>query len=523
MRIGSRSIRRVILLVAVVGSFASAQGVSPAPSPDTEVTAIVVKFRDDAGVRMGSAGKLTQKASAARGVPMSALQSSFTALEARAKSNGLRLKRHFSKQSEETLDRWVARGRARSGKPLADLNSYYSMNLRRGTRYAQVADLVAALAKLPHVETAYAAVKPVPAQGALTPDMTAEQDYVDAAPAGINAAAGWALPGGRGLGVRIADVEFSWNLAHEDLPAVDDVEGWPFASFAGFVNHGTAVLGILGALDNGHGPAGLVTDATLGVSSIVEQLPTEEWGEVINIAGAIANAAEWAGEGGIVFLEVQVGGGPITGSSICTNPDEAAGHGYLPVEWEQANYDAIAAATAAGVLVFVPAANGGVDLDHASYLNRFNRNSRDSGAIYVGASEGAARTPACFSNFGTRVDVHGWGRNVTTLGYGDRWPTSNDHLHPNALYTSGFNGTSSATPIVVSSAAMVQGVRLAAGQQPLTPAQMRDLLRNSGTPQTTPVVRAIGPLPNVGAAIGASGSGRNLGWLPAVLNLLLGD
>lgn len=134
-------LRRLLLVLGLLSvSLASAQDgrVPPPPPPDTPVYAVVVKFNDSAGVRMGSGGRLTQKASIARGVSAASLQASFTAIEAQARSRGLALRRHFELQTEGELDRWVASGRERSGKALADLNSFYSIPLPQGTRYSQV-------------------------------------------------------------------------------------------------------------------------------------------------------------------------------------------------------------------------------------------------------------------------------------------------------------------------------------------------------------------------------------------------
>src|SRR5438105_8542703 len=43
------------------------------------------------------------------------------------------------------------------------------------------------------------------------------QGYLDAAPLGLDARYAWTLPGGRGENVRICDIEYSWNLTHNDL------------------------------------------------------------------------------------------------------------------------------------------------------------------------------------------------------------------------------------------------------------------------------------------------------------------
>src|ERR1700752_977372 len=88
---------------------------------------------------------------------------------------------------------------------------------------------------------------PLPAPpSSVTPDFTVRQGYLDKSPDGVNAGFAWSQPGGTGTGVQIIDIEFSWNLTHEDLihlnipiyggaPRRGDVEGR---------NHGTAVVGI---------------------------------------------------------------------------------------------------------------------------------------------------------------------------------------------------------------------------------------------------------------------------------------
>jgi serine protease len=145
------------------------------------------------------------------------------------------------------------------------------------------------------------------------------------------------------------------------------------------------------------------------------------------------------------------------------------------------------------------AGNGSADLDSAAYNNAFNRNVRDSGAILVGASLSDQRSPTCWTNFGTRVDVHGWGENVVTMGYGDLF--TGDHNKENQFYTAQFSGTSSASPIIVGSAASIQGVANNLGLAQFDSMAMRELLVGTGTVQTGDLARNIGPLPNIRAAI----------------------
>ena len=49
----------------------------------------------------------------------------------------------------------------------------------------------------------------------ITSDLTNNQSYLNAAPPGVDARYAWGLPGGRGDGVKIIDIEGGWNFGHE--------------------------------------------------------------------------------------------------------------------------------------------------------------------------------------------------------------------------------------------------------------------------------------------------------------------
>jgi hypothetical protein len=94
--------------------------------------------------------------------------------------------------------------------------------------------------------------------------------------------------------------------------------------------------------------------------------------------------------------------------------------------------------------------------------------------------------------------VQGWGREVTTTGYGDLQGGADEDL----WYTDVFSGTSSASPIIVGTVASYQGMS-AAGSGRKTPAQVRARLRATGSPQTDaplrPATQRIGALPDLRA------------------------
>jgi subtilisin family serine protease len=390
----------------------------------------------------------------------------------------------------------------RSGERQPDLGRWWRVPVS-GDR-ARAAAVARRLAAAPGVERAF--VEPFIEPAALreqtaergpsdrscpveTPSYEPYQGYLVAAPAGIDAPAAWARPGGRGAGVRVADVEGAWNAAHEDLPGERMIDaGGRSMRGRGWEAHGTAVLGVLAARRNGIGMTGIAAD--------LEQLIVASIGD-IGAAAAIDRAQARLRPGDMLLIELH-GIGP-------------RGR-WLPVEYWDDVYDAVRVATGRGVIVIAAAGNGGEDLDHPEYRGRFDRAARDSGAILVGAGAPAApgfvdRSRLAFSNYGGRVDAQGWGRMVATLDYGD---LQGCDAHERK-YTQQFSGTSSASPVVVGAAALIQGVRLAAGGEPLAPRAMRALLSATGSPQTDgpsgPATQRIGPRPDLAAALESLGDG----------------
>jgi hypothetical protein len=327
-----------------------------------------------------------------------------------------------------------------------------------------------------------------------TPDFTLRQGYLDPAPAGIDARYAWTLPGGNGAGVMIFDCEGAWRFTHEDLVQNQGGVIRTQTTDIGWRNHGTAVMGEIGGDRNAIGTTGIAADAFCRGSSIFD---------VGGLSGAIAAAADRLRPGDIILIEVQYG-----------HPTK----GWTSIEWWPADHAAIRYAVNRGVVVVEAAGNGNNDLDDpvynnplagfpADWRNPFQRGPRDSGAILVGAGapppgthgrdHGPDRSRLGFSNHGSALDVQGWGREVTTCGYGDLQGGANEDL----WYTDQFSGTSSASPIVVGSLACVQGVLRAAGRVPLTPARARELLRSTGSPQQDapgrPRTQRIGNRPNL--------------------------
>src|SRR5262249_10231679 len=149
--------------------------------------------------------------------------------------------------------------------------------------------------------------------------------------------------------------------------------------------------------------------------------------------------------------------------------------------------------------------NGSGSLDSGLCHDKFNRNVRDSLAIIVGGGSPTDHSRLSFSDYGSRVDVQGWGENVTTTGYGDAFKPNPDDIRQR--YTHVFNGTSSATPIVAGAVLDIQGILKGCGLQVLEPAVMQQTLVDTGTPQPSPENGHIGPLPHIKAALRAIAPG----------------
>jgi subtilisin family serine protease len=483
------------------------KGVAASPRKDVQVSRIVIKFHEGTHVRLRGSSlsvEATERSEQER-ARLSALRLDDARLSAdlelvhkavSRESRAGRLARLFT-ADERTLMANKTTAELRGGREMADLNLYMEVPLAQGSTVADVAQLVATLDALPSVETAYAEPLAEPAAVSLqqmvsaalgaadlapaTPQFQGEQGYLQTAPLGVDALYAWTIAGGNGSGVKIVDVEGGWRTTHEDFPAFFHMGGTQFAD-QGWRNHGTAVVGEMVGAQNGYGVTGIAHGAQIGHEAIGAQ----------SVASAITNAANAAGAGGVVLIELHRLGPPNSTPCTCNTPQ----CDYVAMEYWQAEFDAISLASMNGVTVVEAGGNGSSNLDDPAYGGVFNRNTRDSGAIIVGASSSAGRVPMCWTNHGSRVDVHAWGEVVTSTGYGDRFNPGDE----NQFYTSVFSGTSSASPIVTASVASIQGAMKANGRYPLSPLAMRDLLVSTGTAQAADA-KQIGPRPDLRRAL----------------------
>jgi len=338
---------------------------------------------------------------------------------------------------------------------------------------------------------------------AITPDFTGRQGYLDASPGGIDARHAWTIAGGKGAGIKIVDLEHGWQFSHEDLQvnSLGLLDGINSTS----TNHGTAVIGEIGGDENGFGITGIAPEDKVGGVS---------WSSM-SASTAIRTAADSVNSGDIILLEGHMAG---PRHNFQLRPDQK---GYIAIEWWSDMFAAIQYAISRGVIVIEAAGNGAEDLDDSlydirpsgfpsSWVNPFNTSNPSSRAVFVGAgapppgthgrNSGPDRSRLDFSNYGSRIDVQGWGREVTSAGYGDLQGVTQDRW-----YTDNFGGTSSASPIVTGAVACLQGIKKARGEPLLTFTEVINILRTTGSPQqnhpSRPVTQRIGNRPDLKEAI----------------------
>ncbi|RLT00809.1 MAG: hypothetical protein DWI19_00720 [Planctomycetota bacterium] len=282
---------------------------------------------------------------------------------------------------------------------------------------------------------------------------------------------------GRGQGVEVAVIEHSAYVNHEDL--INVVVPEPNQTQVLVIsppldpNHGTAVLGVIGAERNNIGVTGIADGADLSFYPIVSR---EEGARLEN---AYTNALIALQEGDVINMSIGSGGG----NTVVASP---------------IMFDLVTTGTNAGITTVISAGN-----DAVAVITSPGGAGGDSGAVIVGAcwpgfQVGQLSTDVSipgpfpgngycrlnFSNFTStdnntgNVTLSGWGTGVTSCGYGDLFNgtnTSEDPLEVNRLrsYTSVFNGTSSAAPIISGWCARLQSFSIAWFGAPLPPQVLR--------------------------------------------------
>ena len=317
--------------------------------------------------------------------------------------------------------------------------------------------------------------RPAPEQPMKDPeDYSSFQNYLDEAPRGVGARKAWQLPGGRGENVRIIDIEVCWSDKHKDFMPPFYIGANPDCPST---DHGTAVWGEIAAKDDGKGVVGIAHGADFGIYGFSEG----DWDEVddqytYSINRAIKESVDQLQPGDVLVIEQQMVGPDLRKNTA--------------VEYWPHIFDQLKLATDKGIICVEAAGNGSSNFDEPIYRGAFDLKVRDSGCIIVGAVGQGSMNRLSFSNYGKRLDASAYGNNVVTTGYGDLFNGGDDNT-----YTARFAGTSSATPIVAGAVAVVSSLAKQQGRT-ISPKEMRDALRATGTPQGRATVRTrVGSFP----------------------------
>lgn len=327
-------------------------------------------------------------------------------------------------------------------------------------------------------------------------------DFTDAV-AGVRAPKAWDTSSGEGVVVAVLDTGYT---DHRDLVA-NIVPGYDFVSYYGQTTEEGLYPDVAGDGDgrdaDAHDP-GDWTDASMTWCGKVEQ---SSW-HGTHVAGTVAavanNAQDIAGLaygakvqpvrvlghcGGltsdIVDGIIWASGGHVDGVPDNQNPAEVLNlslGGSAKCSNDPATQDAINGAIARGVTVVVAAGNSNADA--ANYTP-----ASCQGVITVGAT-GIQGQRSYFSNYGAPVTLSAPGGDATSGSDPiNRWIWSTGNAGttvPTTDVLMGFIGTSQATPHVAAAVAMMQSAAVAAGKPPLTPAQVKQVLRGTARPFPVP-------------------------------------
>jgi hypothetical protein len=275
-----------------------------------------------------------------------------------------------------------------------------------------------------------------------------------------------------GAGINVGVVEFSAHPDHQELQDVLTVEPGQTVIYnqpqllRG--DHGTAVLGIIGAEDNGTPGPGPDERGVVGISPQANLwfFPTvsveQPGGRTLD---ALASAGAYFAPGDVVSCSFTTGVNATgnCGSNLTTDP---------------AVWIMLRLLSDLGITSCISAGNSACNLDDSPQAGSEER--PDCDAVLVGACTPGA--PYCREGFSSHcvacpaisaVHVSGWGSHVVTTGYGDLFNNGNNHKRN---YTRSFGGTSAAAPMVAAVVARLQSFAKQFHGLPLTPAQIRGTL-----------------------------------------------
>lgn len=280
--------------------------------------------------------------------------------------------------------------------------------------------------------------------------------------------------------------------AHDPGDWTDTSMGWCGAPPSDSSFHGTHVAGTVAAVtNNGAGVAGVAYDAKVQ--------PVRVLGHCGGLTSDIADAITWAS------------GGTVEGVPDNTTPAEVLNlslGGGRACSTDPVTQEAIDGAISRGVTVVVAAGNSNADTANYSPASC-------EGVITVGAT-GVDGAKSWFSNYGANVAISAPGGNATSGSAPDNawiWSLGNSGTKepvsgPDGDVLVGMIGTSMASPHVAGIVALIQAAAVDAGKSPLTPAQVRTVLRQTAQPFTVepPTSTPMGAgIVDAAAAVAAAG------------------
>jgi subtilisin family serine protease len=289
-----------------------------------------------------------------------------------------------------------------------------------------------------------------------TPSFIPLQKYLEKK-RGMNVHAAWDK-GATGYGATVRHLDFGVYKNHENLSKITVINSRPESEDC---DHGTASTGCIAA-----------TSGNFGVSGIAHNCQFYFYD-----TGDIDKIVRDSQPGDIVGLDIQF----------------QAGDDLIPVIDNKSWWDKIKTLSDRGVTVILAAGNGGLDLSKRGVINDYG----DCGGILAGACYHNTGRRCDFSNYGHSTSlVNSWGDwSVCTTGYGDLQNMAGN----NRDYTDSYAGTSSATPLSVGAAAVMQGYAIRTYGTYYNNLDFRKIFSNTG--YTEGVVDKIGTRPNLESAL----------------------